>query len=173
MGQQIIICVEADKRSKTDWVYLKDLIQQFYQLPNTVSLHPIYMGGKTNYKRNQVISEIKRRAKAFRQSGPTHVVYCIDTDAWDIDPDWQREFLEIRAYCEQQGYDFGWFCRDIEEVFWGEPCVASEKLDKARKFRSQRRIESISATDLSASEPRRGKSNILKVLDQFLERRTR
>ena len=52
MGLQLIFAVEADKKSKSDWIYMKDTIDYFYcydQAQFKLSLE--YMNGRGKYKK--------------------------------------------------------------------------------------------------------------------------
>ena len=69
-------------------------------------------------------------------------------------------------------YDFVWFCKDVEQVYLGKKVDKGKKKKEAEAFRCRRIIESISANQLSAEKYRIGTSNIMKVLDKYLERRT-
>lgn len=45
MGLQLIFVVEANEKSKSDWIYMKDTIERFYQLDQAqIKLSPVYMG---------------------------------------------------------------------------------------------------------------------------------
>jgi hypothetical protein len=170
MSKQLLFCVEADKRSKTDWVYIKSVIDKYYEVDNSISIKPIYMGGKTNYKRSKVISEIKTLTKQFKQNGSTVVLYCVDTDNWDTDPDRKRELEEVMDYCREKGYEFIWFCRDVEEVFWGSQIHNSDKTERAKQFRLNNRLDSVSADSISKQIIKIGCSNIVSVLNKYLRK---
>ena len=50
MSLQLIFVVEANSRCKSDWIYIKETIEQFYQYSQTeVKLSPVYMDGKEIY----------------------------------------------------------------------------------------------------------------------------
>lgn len=170
MSIQLLFCVEADKRSKTDWVYIKSVIDKYYEINNSISIKPIYMGGKTNYRRSKIITEIKTAVKQFKRTGSTTVIYCIDTDDWDINPDRSREYEEIKEYCCEKGYDLVWFCKDVEDVFWENRIHSSDKTEAAQRFRSQNQIDCVTEKALLNSKLKIGCSNILLVLDNYLRR---
>lgn len=171
MGIQLLFCVETDDDSKTDWVYIKETLDHYYRLNNEVSLKPVYMSGKGNYKKGSTIREIRKRTNGFRGNGKTVVIYCIDTDDIFADPDRVKEFEEIQNYCGDRKYEFSWFCRDVEEVYWGQQVPASEKVQRSKQFRKVGRIENIPEETLRADKPNRRKSNILGVVDKYLERK--
>ena len=44
MGLQLIFVVETNKKSKSDWIYVKDTVDYFYKYERTeVKFSPIYM----------------------------------------------------------------------------------------------------------------------------------
>lgn len=171
MGKQLLFCVEADRQSKTDWVYIHDTIDWFYKITNDISIKPIFMGGKTNYRRDKVKRQIREHINAYRKNGRTFVIYCIDTDELSADPDRAREFSEIQKYCEKNECGFIWFCRNIEEVFWGKEVERSEKLEYAKRFRNNSKISEVKESNLNRQQQVNCTSNILDILNQILERK--
>ena len=65
-----------------------------------------------------------------------------------------------------------WFCKDVEQVYLGKRVDKGKKKKEAEAFRCRRIIESISENRLSVAKYRIGSSNIMKVLDKYLERCT-
>ena len=171
MGKQLLFCVEADNKSRTDWVYIKSTIDAFFKVDNSISIKPIFMGGKGNYRRQKVTGQIKKKINEYKRNGKTFVIYCVDTDDLNKDPNRLREMKEIREYCEQKGYEFVWFCRDIEEVFWGTRVDDNEKYQYADRFRRQNVIEEIEVDMLQSSEYNVKNSNIISVLEEYLEKK--
>ena len=54
MGLQLIFVVETNKKCKSDWIYIKDTIDRFFQYNQAqVKLTPVYMDGKGNYKNKE------------------------------------------------------------------------------------------------------------------------
>lgn len=54
MGLQLIFAVEADKKSKSDWIYMKDTIDYFYQYDQSqFKFSPVYMNGRGKYKNKE------------------------------------------------------------------------------------------------------------------------
>lgn len=51
MALQMIFCLEANKQSASDYVYIRDTINRFYKLNNKIKIATIYMNGKSNYSR--------------------------------------------------------------------------------------------------------------------------
>ncbi len=67
MGLQLIFVVETDKKCKSDWIYIKDTIDRFYQYDQAhVKLSPIYMGGKGKYTAKEKEILKKKEAVAFK-----------------------------------------------------------------------------------------------------------
>ena len=55
MGLQLIFVVETNKKCKSDWIYIKDTIDRFYQYDQAqVKFSPVYMDGKGKYNRNRI-----------------------------------------------------------------------------------------------------------------------
>ena len=166
---QIIFVVESNSTCKSDWIYIKDTIEQFYQYDRAhVKLSVIYMDGKGKYsnKEKAIASQIKTYQNAVKNGASRRsvVIYCFDCDEYDTNQEEQ--------YCAYHDYDFVWFCKDVEQVYLGKKVDKGKKKKEAEAFRCRRIIESISANQLSAEKYRIGTSNIMKVLDKYLERRT-
>ena len=177
MGLQLIFVVETNKHSKSDWIYIKDTIEQFYQYDRAhVKLSVIYMDGKGKYsnKEKAIASQIKTYQNAVKNGASRRsvVIYCFDCDEYDTNQE-DLVFLDkAEQYCAYHDYDFVWFCKDVEQVYLGKKVDKGKKKKEAEAFRCRRIIESISANQLSAEKYRIGTSNIMKVLDKYLERRT-
>lgn len=168
MSKQILFCVETNSKAETDLVYIRETISNFYDLGNNIRIRFIFFEGKGNYRKKDILRNIADQTKRYKAIGSTHVIYCIDTDRYDADPVHMRELDAIKQYCEQQGYDFIWFCRDVEDVFWGNQVHSDEKTKMAIKFRSSRQILKIEDKKLRCEDYARYKSNILLVLDKYL-----
>lgn len=170
MNKQIILCVEANRRAQTDNIYIKETITNFYKLDNKTRLSFANMNGKTNYRSRDVLSQIARYTKDYK-IGNTSVIYCIDLDNYESDPAQVKLNEEIKSYINDKGYEIIWFCRDIEEVYLGHSVGKSEKLSKAAEFKKRELIQGISTKSLNLTRESKGKSNILMVLDRYLERK--
>ena len=69
MGLQLIFVVETNKKCKSDWIYIKDTIDRFYQYDQAqVKFSPVYMDGKGKYKNKEkeIRSEERRVGKECR-----------------------------------------------------------------------------------------------------------
>lgn len=167
MSKRLLFCVETTKQADTDYSYILDTIRHYYDLPRNVVLRPVYMESKTRYNSRAVREDIRR------QSGPSDagVIYCIDTDDYNVSPAAKALLDQIRDYCRANGFDFIFFCRDVEDVFHGRRIPDTEKVQAVRRFRSSRAIEAMKAESLEQDDYRIHCSNILNVLDRHLSRR--
>ena len=168
MSKQLLLCVETSSKAETDKVYISETISNYYTLGNNTRIRYICFEGKGNYKKSNIQKKISDQIKQYRAIGSTYVIYCIDTDRYDADPAHVRELDDIKNYCEQQGYDLIWFCRDVEDVFWGKQIHKDEKIKMAIKFRSSGQITNVEEQMLRGDDYTRHKSNILQVLDKYL-----
>ncbi len=165
---QILFCLETNQKADTDWVYIRETIQQFYTDKN-VRLRPIYMGTKMNLLQKKTQKEIGNCVKAY--AGETAVVVCTDTDHYDTNPSQRDDNERIEALCAERNYRHIWFCRDIEEVYIGECVAKKDKVARAAAFRRNHGIAGRSKASLSQTSYSYGTSNILNVLDNLLARK--
>lgn len=168
MSIQLLFCVETRQTAETDKIYIDETIANFYHLGNSVRKRYIFFKGKGNYNKQKVVKRINEQIRQFKDLGPTYVIYCIDTDRYDANPDQARELGKIQNYCEHNRYDLVWFCRDVEDVYWGEQVHNDDKTRMAARFRSGMRIKNISSENLKKEQYSRHMSNILIVLDKYL-----
>lgn len=169
MNLQIILCVEADKRSMTDNIYIKETIKRFYMYGNETKLSFVNMGGKSKFNSKSVERQVAQLINDYK-IGKTVVIYCIDLDGYEANPDQIKENLTIQAYTQEKGYELVWFCHDIEEVFLGESVDKSIKTKTAINFKTKEAISYIEERRLKSKKETRGTSNILNVLDMYLRR---
>ena len=172
MAFQILFVVEADKKSRSDYIYIRSVLDRFFnfRLLTDVKINAVFMGGKSKYQRNDVISEINKQISAYSRTGKTHVVYCFDTDKYDTDPEDKRAFTNEEKFCKENGYDFVWFCHDIEEVFLGKSVPNSDKTKLAIMYSQSNRVEKLKVEYLNSKTLARGKSNLIIVLEKYLKR---
>ena len=130
------------------------------------------MDGKGNYKSSKKEKEIGKlvsQYKAGAKSNQSKVIYCFDCDEYNTKPD-DAKFLEMsKNYCNDKGYDFVWFCKDIECVYIGNKVDDSQKKIVATKFKAQKSIQKIDKKNLLGGEYQNKKSNILEILNQYSE----
>jgi len=170
MAIQMILCVETKKSADTDSIYILDTINRWYKVDNKVKISKINMNSKSRYNSKDVVREIAKKKKEF-VLGDTHVIYFIDTDQYDRNPEHERELKEITRYCEDNGINLVWFCHDVEEVFLGHKVSDSQKVQEATTFRRKRKIEEIQIEKLSCNTQRACVSNIMNILDKYLARK--
>lgn len=170
MAIQMILCVETKKSADTDSIYILDTINRWYKVDNKVKISKINMNSKSRYNSKDVVREIAKKKKEF-VLGDTHVIYFIDTDQYDRNPEHERELKEITRYCEDNGINLVWFCHDVEEVFLGHKVSDSQKVQEATTFRRKRKIEEIQIEKLSCNTQRAYVSNIMNILDKYLARK--
>ena len=170
MAIQMIFCLETNKRANTDYIYIQETIDWLYQKSNQIKFSPVYMGTKTKYRSKDILKEIKQKTKEFT-IGQTKVIYCIDTDEYEKNPEHANAFRDINRFCEENSYDLIWFCHDVEEVFLSQKVQDSKKVEEAGAFKRKNGIQEIDMGRLCGDVVRVHTSNILCVLDQYLTRK--
>ena len=173
---QLIFCVETNKQSDTDFLYIKSTIDRFYEYKNGhIQIKPVYLGGKGRYSTNRKIREINALINQFNagsNNAESHVFLCLDCDEYDSDPEDRKFLSEAQSYCEnKENYHLIWFCRDVEDVYLGRQISKNQKTSAANRFVAKKQIKNINVKVLLATQYRQHFSNICTVLDQFLSRR--
>lgn len=173
MGMQFIFVVETNKKCNSDWIYIKDTVDNFYVYERAqVKLSVVYMDGKGNYnskKKEKEIRNLISQYSATSKTNQTKVICCFDCDEYDNNPDDLRFLKDARQYCDDKGYDFAWFCKDIEQVYIGKRVDDSQKKKEAATFKAKKLILNVEADRLSVDKYRPKTSNIMNVLDQYQE----
>ena len=175
MGTQLIFCVETNKQTKSDYIYINSVIRWFYQdLPANIKVSTVYMNNKYNYNSNKVKKEISNYEKQYRaasKNNHSEVIYCFDCDDYDIKAE-DKVFLKTaREYCENNGCRFVWFCKDIEQVFLRERINDNEKKVRAEVFQRKKMIRNLNFSIFESDSYQVYKSNLGLVLNEFLARR--
>ena len=170
MALQIILVIETDEKSRSDYIYISSVLDKWYNLRmlTDVKITPIFMRGKGNYTKKRIANVIEASKKNYSKIGETVVIFCFDTDKYDSDQTAQNILSEEEKYCKDRGYEFVWFCHDIEEVFLGESIPNTEKTARARKYASSRGVNSVNHNNLRANKMAQKKSNLMTVLDKYL-----
>ena len=170
MGIQLIFVVESDERSRSDYIYIRGLMERQYSISssNKIKISSVFMKGKGNYKGTRIRNEVLKLMKSYAHLGETHVLFCFDTDNYDSDSTDKKALVEEEAYCRKYGYEFVWFCHDIEEVFWGESVPNSEKTKKAKQFAIRNIVNDLCVADFQAEEKACHRSNLLLVVERCL-----
>lgn len=173
MGLQLIFVVETNKKCKSDWIYIKETIDKFYQSNQSkVKFSTIYMNGKGNFKKkekeiNDLISQYTKTSK----NNSSRVIYCFDLDDYDTKQEDLLFLNTVKQYCKERNFEFVWFCKDIERVYTGRKVNDSQKQKEAVLFKTRKAIRDVNANRLSVLQYRDNTSNILNVLDNYLERK--
>ena len=172
MGLQLIICVETNKKNNSDYIYVRSVIDHFYDLgPGKVRLSPVYMEGKGNYSSKTVknkISDLEKKFSATSKNNHSAVIMCFDCDDYSTDAKDATFLKNAEIYCRQNDYDFVWFCRDIEEVFLGKRISDAKKKAEAERFFINDMIKVVSPDDLRAEQYKNRMSNICAILDKWI-----
>ena len=96
------------------------------------------------------------------------MIFCFDCDRYDTNPD-DRDFLNSsRKFCKEKGYEYIWFCRDIESVFLGRKISDKQKKREAVNYKAKNLVMRVDKEKLSQKDFGENKSNILIVLDKFI-----
>lgn len=173
MGLQLIFVVETNKKCNSDWIYIKDTIEHFYKYDKAhVKFTPVYMDGRGKYEKKE--KEIKNWIKQYAsmtKTNQTKVIYCFDCDDYDVKAEDLAFLDKVQNYCNTKGYDFVWFCKDIECVYIGEKVADSNKKSKAAMFKEKKLIEKVDDKKLNGVEYKINTSNIMSVLDGYLDRK--
>ena len=169
MGLQLIFVVEANKKSKTDWIYIKETIDRFYKYDEAhLKLSAIYMEGKNKYlAKEKEVNLLISQYSSTSTNNVTKVIYCFDCDDYDSNPV-DKEFLEkTQEFCKANNYEYVWFCKDIERVYLGKKAEDGRKNSEAAKFKANKLIDGVSQSRLNGKKISLNMSNILSVLDEF------
>ena len=173
MGMQLIFVLETNKKCKSDWIYIKDTIEYFYNIDaNNIKFTQVYMDGKGNFKNKQ--KEINKNIDQYAKgasNGNSKVICCLDSDDYDINMEAIKFLNEAFKFCNDNKYELIWFCKYIERVYLRKKVVKDEKKKEAGKFKANKTIRNIDAKNLVASKYKDGTSNILNILDKYLERK--
>ena len=175
MGLQLIFVVETNKKCNSDWIYIKDTIEYFFQYDRTqLKLSVVYMDGKGNYNSNKKKKEIQSlisQYKAGAKNNRSKVIYCLDCDEFDRKPEDSKFIEDVRLYCDSNKYDFIWFCKDIEQVYIGKKVPDNQKKKEAAIFKVNKAIKKVNAEKLSCHDKNYqiNTSNILTILNQYIE----
>ena len=169
MGLQLIFVVEANKKSKTDWIYIKETIDRFYKYDEAhLKLSAVYMEGKNKYlSKVKEVNLLISKYNGASSINVTKVIYCFDCDDYDSNPV-DKEFLEkTQEFCKANNYEYVWFCKDIERVYLGKKVEDGHKNSEATRFKANKLIDGVSQSRLNGKSISHNMSNILSVLDKY------
>ena len=144
MGVQLIFTVETNKKCNSDWIYIKDTVEHFYAYERTqLKLSVVYLDGKGNYsskKKQKEIDSLISQYRATSKANQSKVICCFDCDDYDSKQE-DRKFLEdAEKFCKDKGYEFVWFCKDVEQVYIGKRVAAMQKRKEAAKFAEKKQM---------------------------------
>lgn len=167
---QIILCLECDKKSKTDFMYINEAIKYFYKLDNKIKISVVYLAGKSNYNHHKKEGEIRKLISGYKMTVDlnTVVVYCIDKDRFDSNYEDKKFLNDVEKYCKEKGYELVYFVRDIEHVFLGAQVENNLKSKEALNFIRSYKIKNVGSKKLSNKVSEMKTSNLLCVLDKYM-----
>ena len=173
---QLIFCVETNQKSDTDFIYIKNAVDRFYDYKNgNIQLTPVYLGGKGKYSSSGITRQINKKINQFKAAsshGESYVFFCFDCDRYDSNSADQQFLLDAEKYCLSNPiYHFVWFCRDIEDVFLGHQINNNLKVTEAERFAAKKLIEQVHIDRLTAKQYKLHHSNICLVLNRYLPRK--
>lgn len=97
MGVQLIFVVETNKKCKSDWIYIKDTIDHFFEYDHAhVRLSTVYMDGKSDKDRECKATEYAIKNGACSSDN--------NVTCW-----WLRSLgvdCDIAAFVDRDGYVF-------------------------------------------------------------------
>lgn len=168
MSIQLIIAVEANKESKSDYRYIDPFIKRYFKI-GTNKISYVYMGSKRNYSDKGIKNQITSLINSYRKTGESHVIYGFDTDDFSVSPDHQANDEKIK---KDLVHNIVWFNRDIEEVFINNRLENSEKKSKSIDFLAKGLIKSVSYQLFTYEDDFVGKrrSNLGVVISKYLEK---
>lgn len=171
---RLVFVLECDDDDKSDAIYLNEVINHFYVFDNArysqIARQNIFLEGKGKYK--FVKNRIDNEKKIFSQEGgETAVIYMIDLDSTENDYPLGSLNRNILDYCNENGYELIWMCKNVENVFLGkEPEAVNNKTDAAKAF-ARDKSKAFDPAKLSKTRIEQNCSNILIVLDKYLKRK--
>lgn len=167
--KQLVFVVESTRKANTDGRYIKATLEKYYKYESSLKISFIFMEGKGNYNKRGICKSIREYKNKFQ--GQTVFIYVFDKDFDDYSRDDEKLNFEIVKYCEFNGYNVIWFVHNIEHVFLKKDIEKKEKTKCALAFSDKQFLE-IDEKDLRCINPKlKGTSNILCVLDTYLERK--
>ena len=151
---------------------LPETIDEQLTIENAQSLKKEREAEKANLeeKQKEINKNIDQYAKGA-SNGNSKVICCLDSDDYDINMEAIKFLNEAFKFCNDNKYELIWFCKDIERVYLRKKVVKDEKKKEAGKFKANKTIRNIDAKNLVASKYKDGTSNILNILDKYLERK--
>ena len=174
MGLQLIFVVETNKKCKSDWIYIKETIDCFFNIdPAQIKLSTVYLDGKGKYAtKKREIESLEAQYSSTSKENRSQTILCLDCDDYDIKFEDQEFLKTVKQYCVDNSMELIWFCKDIESVYIGKTVSDSEKKAEATKFKSKGMIKQVDVRKLSRDTYTINSSNIIKVLEKYLAKKT-
>lgn len=161
---QLIIVCETRSSSKSDYKYIKSVLDYFYE-PRSFSIKKIFASSKTSLiKQDSKISKIMSS-----YSEKSFVVLFADVDSKD-----DQLNNEIMNYARNRNFALVWMNQDVEDVFLGKSVNKKIKNAEADNYlKRYHKILPLLTIKLEEKNPLEHKntSNILVVFDNYLERK--
>jgi len=162
---QLIFVIETDKKSQSDFMYIKSTLQRFYKTEGD-KFTPIFTGGKGNY--NKVESQINTLKDKYKKESIVYICYDVDNQ---MKPTYKLN-ASIEKYAKTKGYYTIWFNEDVEQAYIKTSIPDSEKTKRANQFINHNEINNINVKSLEQNTiSMKCSSNILIVLDKALTRK--
>lgn len=167
MIDNLIICMECENKSNSDFIYINEILNHFYHditKSGELSIKYVLMRGKHNYNNQFVIDDISKYTKdKFK------IVYILDKDDSSISPTDQQFIQDVERYTELNNYGLVWFVREIECLMLGKS--SNNKSKDAATFRRKKSIKDLNEQTFRNPNPQnRFSSNFLIVFDEIFSR---
>lgn len=173
MGLQLIICVEANKKSKSDWIYIKETLEHYFLIDNVnFKLSPIFLGSKTRFNDDSILHNIRNLTNQFSSTSAensTKVIFAVDVDNIDTSSEDNQRWKSINSFCDENKYELVWFYKDIELVYLKQKVSDNEKKKFAEMFKRKGLINSVKKCDLNCLTFKNNTSNIINILSKYLK----
>ena len=167
MSLQLIFVVETNDKTKSDDVYISELIKSRYDLSSNEYVYNfVHMNGKTKYDSSPVKTGIKKLC-SLNKFGDNVIIFCFDTDRIDIKAEDTNFMNKVEQYCIDNSYKYVWFCYDIECVFLGNSIQDAQKKSESLKYIKNNK-KNYNQALLKSNTKSEHHSNILCVLDDLL-----
>lgn len=165
----LFVVETKSKNHDSDYVYIRKILNDIYHFSESGhKLEPIYCGGKGN-----VMNQEKKIAAAIKSyTGKSTIVFvCVD-----IDTPQKRDSYELNPkiynYCIKNNFHFVWFKEDSERVILEREIPDSQKVESARKFSSNGKVNEallkrMSMPTESFETANNHTSNLITVIDEI------
>lgn len=170
---QIIICYESRSKPETDYIYIREFINQFYnEYFRKFKIDKVPLETKGNY--NRVENKVKKLLNEYHHSNKSakqFVVFCLDTDYGQEGATALNK--KIIQYCKTNQYYLVRFHRDVEEAFLKRRVKDKEKTKVSTSFLKNRLIlkfdpDQFKTVDIESTHF--GTSNLKGILDEIFSK---